>query len=97
MPPSASAKRPRRLAVAPVKAPLTWPNSSDSMSGSGIAAQFTVMNGMSRCALFAWIARAASSLPVPVSPVISTVLFERDTSSSWRSASWIARLLPTIP
>ena len=30
---------------------------------------------MSRCALRSWIARATSSLPVPVSPVISTVLF----------------------
>ena len=97
MPPSASSKRPRRLAVAPVKAPLTWPNSSDSISGSGIAAQLTLIRGISRCALLAWIARATSSLPVPVSPVISTVLFERATSSSLWITSWIARLLPMIP
>jgi hypothetical protein len=37
-PPSASAKRPFLLAVAPVNAPLTWPNSSDSSRLSGIAA-----------------------------------------------------------
>ena len=57
-----------------MKAPRTWPNSSDSSSVSGIAAQFTLTSGMSRCALRAWIARATSSLPVPVSPVMSTVL-----------------------
>jgi len=39
------------VVVAPVKAPRTWPNSSDSSSVSGMAAQFTLMSGMSRCAL----------------------------------------------
>ena len=39
-----------------------------------MAAQLTLMNGMSRCALRLWTARATSSLPVPVSPVINTVL-----------------------
>ena len=39
-PPSASANLPRLVIVAPVKAPRTWPNSSDSSSVSGIAAQF---------------------------------------------------------
>ena len=39
-----------------------------------MAAQLTLMSGMSRCALRSWMARAASSLPVPVSPVMSTVL-----------------------
>ena len=47
MPPSASANRPFLVVVAPVKAPRTWPNSSDSSSVSGIAAQFTLMSGMS--------------------------------------------------
>ena len=74
MPPSASAKWPFLFVVAPVKAPRTWPNSSDSSSVSGIAAQLTLMSGMSRCALRSWMARATSSLPVPVSPVMSTVL-----------------------
>ena len=31
--------------LAPVKLPLRWPNSSLSISSSGIAAQFTSMNG----------------------------------------------------
>ena len=74
MPPSASANLPFLVVVAPVNAPRTWPNSSDSSSVSGIAAQLTLMSGMSRCALRSWMARATSSLPVPVSPVISTVL-----------------------
>ena len=97
VPPSARAKRPRRFAVAPVKAPFTWPKSSDSSSASGMAAQFTLMSGMSCWALRAWMARAASSLPVPVSPVTSTVLFDRATSSILRSSSSTARLLPTMP
>ena len=75
VPPSASANLPFLVVVAPVKAPRTWPNSSDSSSVSGMAAQLTLMSGMSRCALRSWMARATSSLPVPVSPVMSTVLF----------------------
>ena len=75
MPPSASANLPFLLVVAPVNAPRTWPKSSDSSSVSGIAAQFTLISGISRCALWLWMARATSSLPVPVSPVMSTVLF----------------------
>ena len=45
MPPSASSNLPRRSATAPVNAPRTWPNSSLSISSSGIAAQFTSTNG----------------------------------------------------
>ena len=40
-----------------------------------MAAQLTLMSGIARCALRSWMARATSSLPVPVSPVMSTVLF----------------------
>ena len=76
MPPSASANLPFLLVSAPVNAPRTWPNSSDSSRFSGIAAQFTLTSGISRCALWKWIARATISLPVPVSPVMSTVLFD---------------------
>ena len=91
-PPSASAKRPFLFAVAPVKAPRTWPKSSDSSSVSGIAAQLTLMRGIARWALRSWMARATSSLPVPVSPVMSTVLFDWATRSIRCSTSWIARL-----
>ena len=37
MPPSACSKRPRRCAWAPVKAPRSCPNSSDSSKSLGIA------------------------------------------------------------
>ena len=75
MPPSATSKQARLSApCAPVKAPRSWPNSSLSSSVSGSAAQLI---GDERAAaargLAAWIARATSSLPVPLSPRISTV------------------------
>jgi len=57
-----------------VKAPFSWPNSSDSTSVSGIAATLTATKAWPRRSLRAWIARATSSLPVPLSPVISTVV-----------------------
>ncbi len=41
MPPLASSNLPMRRAEAPVKAPFSWPNSSDSSRFSGIAAQFS--------------------------------------------------------
>ena len=72
VPPSASSNLPRRSATAPVKAPLMWPNSSLSISSSGIAAQFSSTNGACRRRLSAWMLRATSSLPVPFSPKIST-------------------------
>ena len=45
VPPFASSNLPTRRATAPVKAPFSWPNSSDSSSVSGMAAQLTQMNG----------------------------------------------------
>ena len=47
VPERASSKRPGLARTAPVKAPRSWPNSSDSSSPSGIAAQFTGMSGPS--------------------------------------------------
>ena len=57
----------------PVNDPFTWPNSSDSIRPSGIAPQLTETNGLSRRWLLKWMARATSSLPVPLSPVIMAV------------------------
>ena len=73
VPPSAASTSPARPALAPVKAPFSWPNSSDSIRVSGIAAQFTEISGA--LARFDRLcrARATSSLPVPDSPWISTV------------------------
>ena len=62
-----------------------------------MAAQLTFTNGMSCCALRKWIARATSSLPVPVSPVMSTVLFDWAMRSAWSTTARIGRLVPTIP
>ena len=54
VPPSASSNLPIRLASAPVKAPFSWPNSSDSSRFSGMAAQLTEMNGLSARRDFLW-------------------------------------------
>ena len=74
MPPLAATKSPSWLAVAPVKEPFTWPKSSDSIRDSGIAAQLTAIKGASLRRLLPWMARATTSLPVPLSPMISTVV-----------------------
>src|SRR6516162_4795808 len=73
VPLSASSKRPVFWAMAPVNAPFSWPNSSLSRSPSGIAAQFSLTNAFSLRLPSLCIARATSSLPVPVSPRISTL------------------------
>ncbi|PYR33444.1 MAG: hypothetical protein DMF90_20805 [Acidobacteria bacterium] len=62
-----------------------------------MAAQLTLMSGMSRCALRLWMARATSSFPVPVSPVRRTVLLVAATRSARWMISSIARLLPMMP
>src|SRR5438874_318784 len=46
VPPSAISKRPWRRSVAPVKAPRSWPNISDSTRSRGSAALLTVTNGL---------------------------------------------------
>ena len=73
MPPSASTNFPVCLRSAPVNEPRSWPKSSDSMSESGIAAQFTCTNGPAFTSEPSWIARATSSLPVPLGPTMRTV------------------------
>ena len=74
VPPSASSNFPSRALEAPVKAPFSCPNSSLSISSLGMAAQLTATKGLSRRGERAWMALAASSLPVPVSPSIRTVI-----------------------
>src|SRR5438105_1036401 len=59
---------PTLRAPAPVKAPFSCPKSSFSTKPSGIAAQFRATKGCSRRGDKWWIARAKSSLPVPLSP-----------------------------
>ena len=79
-----------------MKAPLVWPNSSASASGSGMAAALKATNRWSARGLLWWIVRATSSLPVPVSPWISTVLFIGATSSSVENTCCIVLLWPTM-
>jgi hypothetical protein len=63
VPPSARTSSPGSVGV---------PNSSASRRSSGVAAQLTDRNGLFRRGLALWIARASSSLPVPLSPENST-------------------------
>jgi hypothetical protein len=57
-----------RALTAPVNEPRAWPKSSLSSSVSVMAAQLTGTKAYSFASLFAWIAFATSSLPVPLSP-----------------------------
>jgi len=61
------------LGTAPVNDPFMWPNNSDSIKVSGRAEQLMATNGRRLRPDSSWTARAASSLPVPVSPVMSTL------------------------
>ena len=65
MPPSACDNRPWRAVLASVNAPRAWPNSSHSISVSGIAPQSTAMNGPAARSDCWWSERATISLPVP--------------------------------
>ena len=56
---------------------LQWPKSSDSSRSRGIAAQLSGTKGFAARVDMAWIARAQTSLPVPLSPVMNTVAVER--------------------
>ncbi|MNR51223.1 hypothetical protein D3C85_1708660 [compost metagenome] len=58
---------------APVNAPLVWPNKMASNMLSGMAAQLMATKGPFARRELMWIYCASISLPVPVSPVISTV------------------------
>ena len=69
-----------------------FPDSSVSVK----APQFTDTNGASARRLLTWIALATSSLPVPLSPVIKTVLLVPLTTSIILKSSCIFGLLPTM-
>ena len=83
--------------MAPVKEPFSCPNSSLSMRLSGIAAQFTAMNGRAARWLCFQMERATSSLPVPLSPVIITVTSLAVTWPITLNTSCITGELPTMP
>ena len=73
VPPFACTNLPMLRACAPVNAPFSWPNSSASSICSGIAAQLTATKGPAPRFECAWMKRASTSLPVPLSPFSSTV------------------------
>ena len=83
-------------ACAPVNAPRSWPKSSDSSRSFGIAAVLIATNGPRARGLCRCSARATSSLPVPDSPVISTVAFDCDRRPIARNTSCIAGAWPSI-
>ena len=74
MPPLAASNNPIPPSAS-VNAPHSCPNKTDSIRLSGIAAQFTVINGLSLLVLFRQMSFATSSFPTPVSPVIKTLAF----------------------
>ena len=96
VPPSAISKRPRRSRTAPVKAPRACPKNSLSKISRGMALQLTFTNGRLDRRLRLWTSCASSSLPVPDSPVMSTVASVRATSSTCCMTCRSARLPPTI-
>ena len=96
LPPLATSNNPALLETAPVKAPLMCPNNSLSRRGSGIALQFTVTNGSRLRPLLLWIARAISSLPVPLSPEINTLLLVSATLRTISNTFRIGSLSPMI-
>ena len=67
------------------------------MSSLGMAAQLTLMNGLSLRDEWAWSARATSSFPVPLSPVRRTVVGVSATRSSTAYRSAIPVEVPMIP
>ena len=73
VPPSACSKRPDERAVAPVKAPFSWPNSSASMRSRGMAAMLMATKGPLRRLQNCGARARDEFLPVPLSPVIITV------------------------
>ena len=90
VPPFAASKRPSLSAMAPVNAPFMWPNISLSSRFSGMAAQLTATQGRPARVEDLWIARAMTSLPVPDSPLISTVAAVGATFAIVSQTSFIA-------
>ena len=96
VPPSACWKRPSRRPTAPVKAPRSWPNSSLSSSDSASAAQCSLTNGPLARGLRSWMAAAISSLPVPDSPVMSTLARDAAIWATVLKTSCIGRRVPMM-
>ena len=97
MPPDASSSAPARARSAPVKAPFSCPNSSLSTSPGASAPQSTTTNGRSARGEARCSAAASTSLPVPLSPSISTVESDGAACSTSAKSARIAGASPTRP
>ena len=97
VPPLACSNRPMRRSKAPVKAPFSWPKSSLARSSGVSEAQWTATNFSFARGLSSWMAWAASSLPVPLSPCTSTVAREGATCLMVSKTSTIAGDRPIMP
>ena len=73
VPPADVRTRPGWSVSAPVKLPRRWPNNWLSASSRVVVVQLYGRNVAAERGEPAWMARATSSLPVPLSPVMSTV------------------------
>ena len=74
LPPCASSSMPRLNSFASVKAPFSWPKSSDSRNSGVSVAQLRSTKEFAARALSSWMSRAATPLPVPVSPWMRTLV-----------------------
>ncbi len=93
VPPLAASNQPDLAENAPVKAPFSWPKSSLSTRLSEKAPQFTATKGRLLRRLRSCTWRAISSLPVPVSPMMSTLAslgatMRTRSSSAAERGSW---------
>ncbi len=88
---------PCTVALAPVNAPRSWPKNSDSRRFSGMAPQLIGINGPFLRKLASWMARATSSLPVPLSPVIKIGTSETATFRIVAKTACISGHCPSIP
>ena len=85
--------------TAPVNAPRSWPNSSDSSRFSGIAPQLMATNGCLARGPRSCSACASASLPVPLSPSSSTgtlVVASFSMSRQTFSIAWLAVMIRSI-
>ena len=90
VPPSAISKRPTRSLLASVNAPFTWPNSSLSKTPSASPPVLTVTSGRVERSETECSVCATSPLPVPFSPVISTLASDGPTREITSSTGRIA-------
>ena len=97
VPRSDSVSRPWRSRTAPVKAPRTCPNSSLASMSDVKVAQFTAWNGRFARGLSWCRALATSSLPVPLSPRMSTVASLRAARRTSSKSFFISGATVTMP